>query len=103
MREVGSLALMAALVAGLLEGCGGGGSDGGKAATFTTSVPGDRPLGGLSGDELDTLCADGQRFASQSSVRADNCRVAAFLTVAFSAAFTPDATDADLRMTCTQS
>lgn len=103
MREVGSLVLLGVLVGGLLEGCGGGGNDGGKAARFTTSVPADKPLGGLSGDELGTLCADGERFAAQPSVRADSCRVAAYFTVAFSAAFTPDATDADLRTQCTQS
>jgi hypothetical protein len=60
-------------------GCGGGGTSGGP-ETFTTSVPADQPLGGLSDDELTQLCADGRQFASDADVQKDNCRLAGYLS-----------------------
>jgi hypothetical protein len=83
-------------------GCGGGGTSGGP-ETFTTSVPADQPLGGLSDDELTQLCADGHQFASDADVQKDNCRLAGYLSAAFSVAFQPDATDSDLRKLCSDS
>jgi hypothetical protein len=86
------------LALNILPGCGGGGGEG----TFTTSVPGDRPLGGLTPGELITFCADGQKFSAQPTVKQDRCRLAAFLGAADVATFSPTATDADLKMACSQ-
>jgi hypothetical protein len=97
-RSTFGLAVVFVLVWG--AGCGSG--SGGGAAKFTTSVPGDTKLGDLTDAELATLCADGAKFATDPAHLADNCRLAAFLSTAFTAAFMSGATDASLQMTCSE-
>jgi hypothetical protein len=95
-----------ALVAGALHGCGGSGSKGGTgggssgAGAFTTSVPADKTLGSLSSSEKAVLCADENRYASQTMSQADACRVQAVITAGLAAFFDASATDADLRTIC---
>jgi hypothetical protein len=90
------LVLTGVFVMGVLEGCGGGGGGG----TFTTSVPGDKPLGGLTGAEADQLCRDQNKFISESTYQMDMCRISAYLAAAFTATLSTTATDAELRTSC---
>jgi len=77
----------------ILAACGGGGGPG----TFSTSIPGDRPLNSLSSSELATLCSDASK--SSSGLKEDNCRLAGFLAASFQAS---SATDAELQAVCAQ-
>jgi hypothetical protein len=81
----------------ILAGCGGGGSTG----TFSTSVPGDRPLNGLSSSEIATLCADLANYSSNSTLKRDNCRLTGFLTASLASSMST-ATDAELQAACSQ-
>jgi len=80
--------------------CGGNG--GGGAGTFSTSVPGNRPLNDLSTTELATICADAMKFRSTSTLQADSCKLSGFLAASLDASFSPSATDAELEGACTQ-
>jgi len=91
-----ALATAILTAAGLGLGCGGGGG-GGK---FTTSVPGNTPLGGLTPAQVDQICRDVQSFESQPSVEMDQCRASAYATAALGASLAPTATDADLQEAC---
>jgi hypothetical protein len=86
---------------GSLGGCGGGGGGGGG-TTFTTSVPGEKPLGSLSDGELATFCSDGAKFAADPANRMDACRLSAFLATAVKAALSTGATDSSLQMSCSE-
>lgn len=99
MRNLGGVVTVALALAGA-AGCGGG--SGGGAARFTTSVPGDKPLGSLTDAELATLCSDGANFAANPAIAMDGCRLSAFLSTALTALFSPDATDASLQMSCAE-
>jgi hypothetical protein len=83
---------------GSLAGCGGSGGGGG--ATFTTSIPGNKPLGGLSDTELATLCSDGAAFAADPANKMDACRLLAFLETALTQVFSTGGTDVSLQMSC---
>ncbi len=84
------------LIGALPAACGGGSGE-----VFVTSIPGNTPLGSLSGSQATELCNDEMRFAQQSSLEMDACHEAAFLTVALTASFSPDMTDAELQAACT--
>ena len=84
------------LIGALPTACGGGSGE-----LFQTSIPGNTPLGSLSGSQATELCNDETRFAQQSSFEMDACHEAAFLTVALTASFSPDMTDAELQAACT--
>jgi len=88
--------LVLTLVGALPAACGGGSGE-----LFQTSIPGNTPLGTLSGSQATELCNDETRFAQQSSLEMDACHEAAFLTVALTASFSPDMTDAELQAACT--
>jgi hypothetical protein len=91
--------LIVTALVGFLGGCGGG-SGGGP--TFTTSVPGEKPLGSLSNSELATLCGDFAKFAADPTNKVDTCRLSAIVETAFTAIFTTGATDSSLQMSCAQ-
>ena len=84
------------LLGALPAACGAGSGE-----LFQTSIPGNTPLGALSGAQATELCNAETRFAQQSSLEMDACREAAFLTAALAASFSPDMTDADLQSACT--
>jgi hypothetical protein len=86
------------LFAMILAGCGGGGGPG----TFNTSVPGDRPLNGLSSSEIATLCGDASNYFSNSGLKQADCQIAGFLAASFQASSSSTATDAELQAACLQ-
>ena len=83
------------LIGALPTACGGGSGE-----LFQTSIPGNTPLGSLSGPQATELCNDEMRFAQQPSFEMDACRETAFLTVALTITLTPYLTDADVQAAC---
>jgi hypothetical protein len=84
------------LIGALPAACGGGSGE-----VFQTSIPGNTPLGSLSGSQATELCNAEMRFAQNSSLEMDDCHEAAFLGAALTATFSPDMTDAELQAACT--
>jgi len=83
----------------LADGCSGGGGAGAP-GTYHTSVPGDKPLNGLSSTELQILCNDLGAYLEHQE--GDTCRLNGFLAAAFLAGASSTATDADLEATCSE-
>jgi len=102
-----NLVFGAGCLLGALQACGStehdAPSDAAEPAEFTSSVPADKILESLSPNEAVALCRDVTEFTKQALVREDTCRVAGVLTAGFTAAFSPDATDAELRQACSES
>ena len=67
---------------------------------FRTSVSSDRPLNGLSSEEIATLCMGLVNFASTSGLKGDECRLTGFVTASTEASSIPTATDAELQSAC---
>ena len=84
------------LIGALPAACGGGSGE-----VFLTSIPGNAPLGSLSGAQATELCNDEMRFTQQPSFKMDLCHEGAVLGVALTASFSPDLTDAELQAACT--
>jgi hypothetical protein len=84
------------LFAMILVACGGG------SGTFSTSVPGDRPLNGLSSSEIATLCADAANHIANSGLKQDSCHITGFAEAAYQATSSSNATDAELQAACSQ-
>jgi hypothetical protein len=92
-----SIIVPGALFAMILAGCGGGGGTG----TLSTSVPGDRPLNGLTSSEIATLCADLANYSSNSALKRDNCHLSGFVTASLASSMST-ATDVELQVACSQ-
>lgn len=97
MRACVAFVVIGLAVSGLLPGCGGGTGVG----PFSTSVPGNKPLGSLTPAEADRLCQDRSKFISESTLEMDACRISAYITTRFQAESMTALTDAELRMSCT--
>jgi len=82
---------------GISGGGKGGGSAGGSSGSgpFTTSVPGNTPLTGLSGTQQTQLCKDFTTYAD-STLAPALCKLDGLLA----AAFTGGTTDADVQAAC---
>lgn len=94
-----AVAAMAVVAASAASSCGG---SGGGTTGFSTSVPGDKPLSGLTAAELSTLCMDiGRAFANDSAFKSSACKFAGFTTAAF-LLIDPQVTDAALQAACMQ-
>lgn len=89
---------LTAVVAVLALGACGG--DGGRAAgSFTTSVPGNKMLNGLTPAEVTTLCMDITSFAADAEIRKGSCKISGFLA-AFTASLGSNLSDAELKVAC---
>jgi hypothetical protein len=77
-------------------GCGGG--DG--TTPISTSVPGDKQLGGLTPGERDQLCADLGAWAMSGSFLNDACNTSAWLATFLQSSTDNTTTDANLRILC---
>lgn len=99
-----TLVLGAAWICGALQACGSTErSDHGEqpeGPEFSSSVPEDKTLESLSETEAETVCRDLEEFISQDVVQQDNCRMLGVLAAAFTAEFSAEASDADLRSLC---
>jgi hypothetical protein len=95
MMDKSRVVVTGVLFAMILAACGGSGGPG----TFSTSIPGDRPLNSLSSSELATLCSDASKSFSSSGLKEDDCRLTGFLAASFQPS---SATDPELQAVCAQ-
>ncbi|HEY2730795.1 MAG TPA: hypothetical protein VGK52_12715 [Polyangia bacterium] len=96
MNKTNGCALLVVMVSSMIS-CGGGGSG------FHTSVPGDKPLSGLSPADAKTLCTDTGTFVTMQfqslSTKETQCRATGIALAALSSNG-GSATDAQLQAAC---
>ena len=105
MRAGSGTWALAVIAAAAALGCGGGsggGGGGGGAGTFTTSLPGSKPLSSLTDADKTQLCKDIQSYLSSPAVVSAECKLAGGLAASLTAALDDKATDAMLQTACAQ-
>jgi hypothetical protein len=99
VKGIGVSTVLVVLVA---VGCGSSSTNGGGGGSFNTSVSGNKSLSSLSDADKAQLCKDVDTFLKTPAVVAAQCKLAGFLAAALIVGFDQNATDAMLKMTCSQ-